>query len=77
MICSADGCMPRDISPELKAPMASKPAVAAAIRKAIDIEFLIYSIAFPQGMPIQNGLIVQPSPIMYITDLSTVFYEHA
>ena len=33
--------------------------------------------AFPQGMPIQNDLIVQHSPIMSITDLTTVRYEHA
>ena len=32
--------------------------------------------AFPQGRPIQNDLIVQPSPITYITDLYTVCYEH-
>ena len=34
------------------------------------------STAFPQGMPIQNDMIVQQSPIMYITDLSTVCYEY-
>ena len=34
------------------------------------------STAFPQGMPIQNDLIVQHSPIMYITDLTTVCYEY-
>ena len=34
------------------------------------------SEAFPQGMPLQNGLIVQSGPIVYITDLYTVCYEH-
>ena len=38
--------------------------------------FLADSTTFPQGMPIQIGLIVQPSPIVYITNLSTVCYEH-
>ena len=39
--------------------------------------FLIGSIAFPQGRPIWNDVIVQPSPIKCITDLSTVCYEHS
>ncbi len=34
------------------------------------------SSAFPQGILSRNGLIVQSSPIVSITDLFTVCYEH-
>ena len=51
---------------------------AVKTRMSRETKVQVFSIsAFPQGRPIQNDLIVQPSPIMCITDLYTVCYERS